>query len=896
MLLGRGAEQDRIDRILADCRQGRGAGLLLHGDAGIGKTALLDHAAAGAGGMRLLRTEGIESEMDLAFGGLHQLFLPVLDLVDGLPLPQATAMRAVFGLGDHVVEDPFVIGLGVLSMLSRLGADAPLLCLIDDVQWLDQPTVDALTFAARRLGTEAAALLFAARDGAPGSSAHGLPTLHIGGLDRAAAASLVTGLLPSVAETIIEQAHGNPLALLDLPGALTPAQRAGQLGPLALPEGPSTLPGRLQDSFARQIGLLPDATRVALLAAAADDTGELPLVLAAAGRLGAALEDLEPAERAGLVSLSSRTLRFRHPLVRNAAYQGAPLVRRIAAHEALAATLDTDRHGHRRAWHLAAAATGPDERVAAELEHVAEWAGSRQAMASASAAYERAAQLTEDPRRRARRLVRAAQKAAEAGQDVRAGILADQVPLPLTDPGTAADLSRVRAVVELGYGSPATAGRILLDSADAVSPSRPDKLASLLTDAVHAALSAADTALIRRIADRDPELPVPAVPALLLSGRIPEALDTLHTLVTACGPSRTGLMNRLMTGIYCQLTGDHETAHEIATAAVELCRSRGISGWLPTALHLLAVAEVSLGRFDGARAHASEALRLADHHDLDHRAAHLRSVLAVPAAVRGDEETTRSLTDKALDYTRPRGVGQGTATALWALGLLELGLGRAHEALGHLDEALAAAGHPVLAHHLLPDLAEAAVRAGCPERAVEPARRLADWAAATGHPAPTAAAHRCAALTGAGTEAEHHFESALRAHASGSGFERARTELAYGEWLRRMRRSVDARDHLHEALTTFEQLDARPWAGRARAELRAAGGNQDTSGDGADIRISRLSPQEREVVRLAATGATNRQIATRLSLSPRTVGHHLYRAFPKLGIGSRSELAALLAS
>ncbi|WP_327111577.1 LuxR C-terminal-related transcriptional regulator [Streptomyces sp. NBC_01341] len=764
------------------------------------------------------------------------------------------------------------------------------------MQWLDQPTVDALTFAARRLGAEAAALLFAARDGAHGSVAPGLPTLHIRGLDRTAAASLVTGLLPPVAETIIERAHGNPLALLDLPGALTPAQRAGQLGPLALPEGPSALPGRLQDSFARQIGRLPEATQVVLLVSAADDTGELSLVLGAAGRLGAAVEDLEPAERAGLVSVSSRTPRFRHPLVRNAAYQGAPLVRRIAAHEALAATLDTDRHGHRRAWHLAAAATGPDERVAAELEHVAGWAGSRQAMASASAAYERAAQLTEDPHKRARRLIGAAQKAAEAGQDVRAGLLADQVPLPLTDPGTEADLARVRAVVELGHGSPATAGRMLMDGTEAVSRSRPDKLASLLTDAVHAALSSADTDLIRRIADRDPDLPVPAVPALLLSGRVPEALDVLRTLVRACGLPRTGLMDRLMTGIYCQLTGAHETANEIATAVVELCRGQGISGWLPTTLHLLVVAELSLGRFDEARTHASEALQLADHYDLDHRAAHLRSVLAVPDAVRGDEETTRSLAEQALAYARPRGVGQATATAPWALGLLELGLGRAEEALEHLGAALAAAGHPVLAHHLLPDLVEAAVRAGCPERAVEPARRLADWAVATGHPATTASAHRCTALTSTDDDAEHHFESALRAHASGSGFERARTELAYGEWLRRMRRRIDARDHLHEALTTFEQLDAHPWARRARAELRAAGGNQDPSGGGADIRISRLSPQEREVVRLAATGATNREIATQLFLSPRTVGHHLYRAFPKLGVGSRTELASLLSS
>ncbi|WP_327667067.1 AAA family ATPase [Streptomyces sp. NBC_00485] len=894
-LLGRSAEQRRIERMLTDCRQGASSSLLFHGEAGIGKTTLLDYAAQRADGVRVLRVEGIESEMELAFSGLHQLFLPVLDVIDRLPTPQAAAMRAIFGLTEDAVHDRFTVGLAVLSMLSEIGADAPLLCLVDDVQWLDRPSADVLTFVARRLRAEGTVMLFAARDGAHGSVAKGLPLLHVEGIDREAAAALIPGLPPHVAEWIIDQADGNPLALIELPTALTPAQRAGQLSPLALPEAPSSLRGPLQDALAGQIGRLPEATQTMLVVSAADDTGDLPLVLSAARRCGAAIEDLEPAERAGLVSLSGEVLRFRHPLVRYAAYQGSPLARRIAAHEALAATLDTARHAHRRAWHLAAAATGPDERVADELEHVAEWAGSRQAMASASAAYERAAQLTEDPKRRARLLISAAQKAGEAGQDERCGALADQVPLPVQDPGMAADFARVRAVVELGCGSPAAAGRILGECADLIAPSRPDKLASLLTDAVHAAFSSGNAALIGEIAARAPDLPVLAVPALLLNGEVPGALNSLRELVRACRLPGSGLMDQLMTGIYCHLVAGHAEAHEIATAAVAVCREQGISGWLPTTLHLLAEAELALGRFDQAHAHAAEGLRLADYYALTHRAAHLRAVLATLAAVRGREEETRSLAEQALEYTRPRSVGRGTANALWALGLLELGLGRAQAALEHLEAARQKAGHPLLARFLLPDLAEAAVRAGHPERAKEPARRLADWAAAVSRPPVAAMAHRCAALTGPDSEAEDHFAAAVRLHADGGDFERARTELVYGEWLRRLRRNIDARDHLREALETFEKLGAKPWARRARAELQAAGETHDAAGP-TDGRISRLSPQEREVVRLAATGATNREIATQLFLSPRTVGHHLYRAFPKLGISSRTELASLLAS
>ncbi|MFI5639582.1 AAA family ATPase [Streptomyces goshikiensis] len=889
---GRYAERERIERLLADARRGASGVLLVHGEAGIGKTALLDHAAEQAHGVRVLRVEGIESEMEMAFGGLHQLFLPVMDLVDALPEPQAAALRSAFGLSGEGVRDLFGVGLAVLTLLSEAAADGPLLCLVDDAQWLDQPSVDMLAFAARRLRAEGVVMLFAVRDGAPGAAVKGLPRLLVEGLDRADAAELVAGLPPYVVDRVIEEARGNPLALIELSAALTPAQRAGRLGPSVLPDAAAGLPSRLQDGFLERIRRLPEAAQLVLLVAAADDTGDLAVILRAAGRLGAAVEDLEPAEHAGFVLLSGEALRFRHPLVRYAAYQGAPLARRIAAHRALAGALGEAGQAHRRAWHLAAASTGPDETVAEELERVAEWADSRQAMASASAAYERAARLTADPGSRARRLVSAAQRAADAGQDERCGALADQVPLPLEDAGVAASLARARAVVELGYRRPGAAARILVDSADLTGAERPEMTASLLTDAVHAAFCAGDAALIEEIALRSPALPVLAVPAGLFGGDVSGGLEALRALVDA---PADGVMDRLMTGIYAQLTGRHAAAREAAAALVAHCRDQGVSGWLPTALHLLVQTELSLGHHEEASARAAEALQLAEYYDLAHRAAHLRAALAMPAAVRGEEERVRTLTGEALEYTRPRGVGRGTADALWARGVLELGLGRAGAALERLEAAGEEVGHALLRLPLLPDVVEAAVRAGRPERASQAARSLGEWATALGQGALAASARRCLALTGPDDEAEEHFIAALALHEGGSDYDRARTALLYGEWLRRLRRQIDARGQLRAALDGFERLGARPWADRARTELGAAGGETGLSVH-EDGPISLLSPQEREVVRLAAAGASNREIGAQLFLSPRTVGHHLYRAFPKLGISSRTELADLLAS
>ncbi|WP_137994425.1 helix-turn-helix transcriptional regulator [Streptomyces vilmorinianum] len=985
MLYGRGREQDQIAHMLSRAREGASSALVIHGEAGIGKTALLEYAVEAAGAGRVLRTVGIESEMELAFGGLHQLLRPVTDRLDRLPAPQAAALKAVFGLTGEAVSDRFTVGTAVLTVLSEVAGDGPpLLCLVDDVQWLDQASLDALAFAARRLHAEGVVMLFARRDGARGAGAQiaGLPRLPLTSLDAAAVDALLTDRVADLSsysrDRIIEQAQGNPLALLELPAALSADQRAGQLNPVTLPAALSSPSSRIQEAFQEQIGRLPDATRAMLLVAAADDTGDLGLVLRAAARCGAVLEDLEPAERATLVRLTENTLSFRHPLIRSATYQDASLARRFAAHRALADALDADgngdhhtadhhtdatadqgadhhtdatadqdadhhtdrqadatadqhadQHADRRAWHLAAATTGIDEHVADEMAGVARRAGGRQGTASASAAYERAAQLTADPARRARFLAAAAITSAEAGQFQRAAALADRINALALDPVTLAGFARVRAIVELDRGSPRQATRILLECADRIDD--PADLVPVLAEAVHTVRASGDRELMAEVAARLPA-----------SSSDTSAYATMRALTGSLADAGTdrparprprrepqpqphpqppieeaGFAAGVLAATHHQLLADHGAVLETAIAGVRDCRAQDAVGWLPGILHLLAQAQLALGRYEDAGAAATEGLTIAEQFGRDHRATYLRATLATLAAVQGDQERCRDLGEAALHHAHAHGIELAAAHAQWALGLLDLGLGQAESALEHLEAANARLSHPALSVFVLPDLVEAAVRAGRRDLAEEPVARLDEWARAARGPAAAALARRCRALTGAaegahgtqgaqegqgtteaeGTgEVEGHFTAALSLHDEGSTqpFERARTELLYGEWLRRARRRTDARRHLRNALEAFEELGAEPWAHRARTELKATGETVDQDGDASGL-LARLSPQEREVVRLAATGVTNREIAARLFLSPRTVGHHLYRAFPKLGVSSRADLPGLLA-
>ncbi|MBL1110357.1 AAA family ATPase [Streptomyces sp. 5-8] len=900
MLYGRGAEQDRVDQLLSRARKGESGALVIHGEAGIGKTALLAHAAqrTAEGHGRVLRTVGIESEMELPFGGLHQLLRSVADRLDPLHVAQASALRAALGLTGGPAGDRFTMGAAVLAALAEVASDGPLLCLVDDAQWLDGASLDALTFAARRLHGEGVVMLFGLRDGVRADAVTGLPRLHLQGLDPLAVHTLLADRVPDLSPfargRIIEQSCGNPLALLELPAALTAEQRAGRVNPITLPAGLVTPASRIQESFQEQVRRLPDPTRTMLLVAAADDSGDLDLLLRASTRLGTTLEDLEPAEAATLVQLTEHTLTFRHPLVRSATYQDAALARRVAAHRALAealaehpaGTLGTpatgnthaDRRADRRAWHLAAATTGTDEAVAEAMEEAAIRAGGRRGAAAASAAYERAAQLTADPARRTRLLAAAAFTSAEAAQFPRTAALTDRIDALALDPATFTDLARVRAIVELDQGSPRRAAHILMECADRIrsSPDRDSDLAAVLAEALQAAQSSGAADLIAEAETRMAALPADSAPG-------------------------AGFPERITAGGRAQLRADHVAAHREAAACVRDCRAQHVIGWLPTSLHLLAQAQSAIGRYQEAGAAAEEGLAVAEEFGRNHRGTYLRATLATLAALRGDGERCTTLATAALAYADPHGINLAAAHAHRALGLLALGLGRAEDALAQLEAADARVDHPTLSAPLLPDLVEAAVRAGCRDRTAEPMSRLEAWASAAGQPAATALLHRCRALTEASngsarTQAvAEHFAAALHAHTDGpvQPFEHGRTELLFGEWLRRERRRTDARHRLHAALETFETLGALPWASRARTELQAIG--EPLSPDTATRSpLARLSPQEREVVRLAAGGATNREIATQLFLSPRTVGHHLYRAFPKLGITSRTDLPSLL--
>ncbi|GAA2844584.1 LuxR family transcriptional regulator [Streptosporangium fragile] len=879
MLRGRDAEQAVIDRLLAQCRAGRSGALLIRGEPGIGKTALLGYAADAADGMRVIRGTGVESEAELPFAGLHLLLRPVLDRAAALPAPQERALRAAFGLASVEAGDRLLIGLAVLSLLSELAEDGPLLVLVDDAQWLDRASVDALLFAARRLDAEGVTVLFAAREP---FVAPGVPELPVRGLDPAAAAALLgADINPVVRYRVLAEARGNPLALIELPAA---APSDGTALPLT---------SRVQDAFLGQVRVLPEATQGLLAVAAAEDTGDLDVVLRAAARFGDFLEDLHPAERAGLVRVDEGTMTFRHPLVRAAVYQGIPPSLRLAVHRALADVLDRPEDADRRAWHLAMAATGPDEEVAAELERTAVRASGRSGYAAAATAYERAARLSAEPRAQALRLTLAAEAAAWAGEADRAASLAERGSRRLVSlagrTGEAREtelrvrLTHVRATADFLRGSPHTAYEALLAGAAAVSGGR---AARMLMQATHSAWYLGAPELDRAAArlgalDLPPDDPmapvVEFVTAVLSRSEAPPSLTGVvararqagagdpRDLVQACG---VGLV-----------AGQDEEVGEVAAALVAESRALGSIGVLPALLFFLAETELFGGRPRDALTTATESLRIARDAGQGQWVSQMNGFLAYHAALEGDEERCARHADEAL-----MGGVAGARWALWARGVLDLGHGRVEVALSRLEPF--AGGHQVAETRCVPDLVEAAVRFGAPERVAGAFARYREWARTTRRPWAESLVLRCRALL---EDAEEHFTAALEL--GGRPFERARTELLYGEWLRRARRKADARTHLRSALETFERLEAGPWADRARTELGATGSAAPAAP--APGVLARLTPQELQIVRLAAQGLSNRDIAAQLFLSPRTVGYHLYKAYPKLGVASRSELGAI---
>ncbi|MGA4996109.1 ATP-binding protein [Nonomuraea bangladeshensis] len=883
MLYGRAGEQAAIEDLVEAARAGRSGGLVLRGEPGIGKSALLDWAAEYCTGIgvRVLRVTGIETEADLAFAGLVQLLWPVQEHLDALPGTQADALRAVLGSGGAGARDRFLSGLAVMSLLAHLADDGPLLCLVDDAHWLDHATAEALLFAARRLTEEKVALLFAARE--EGFAAAGLPEIRPSRLSQEDAERVLAhrGLTPAAREQVIAESEGNPLALIEFSSERRRYHAAA---------GPIPIADRVLASFRSRIALLPDKTRLMMLMIAAEGRGDLPMLLSAADALGVGPEDLEEAEKAGLVEVSAAAIAFRHPLIRTAAYQGAPLARRIAVHRALAdAATDDDC----RLRHRAAATTSPDEGLAVALTRAAERARGRAAFAAAAGLWEQAATYTPRPRDRAVRLGHAAALALSSGHADHAAGLVGQAEDLLDDPTSLATLTEIRAAVEFERGKGRSAARLLMERCPSADPVG---AVPMLRTAAGYAWLCGEAEVIRGAAARLPAMGTqdPMIQGLahLVDDDYARGLPLLaqfvaHTLPDVTGQAPGTLLEgaTIRWAAFCAMVmADDDAAAALAGAEVARLRRQSLVGALPQVLQDLAGVHVQAGRHRDAEACIAEAVELARHMGMHQRVPRLHSVLARAAAIEGDEQRCVRLAGDQPD--------SGGMVGLAALCLLDVGLGRYERVLERLE---AAARGPLRHLTMLvtagAEQVEAAVRLGEPERAEEPLRRLEAWARAGRQPWAEAVSARCRGLL---SDDEDDYLRALAAHRRADRpFEQARTELVYGEWLRRARRNTDARIPLRAALKTFERLRAAPWRARAEAELKATGESVLAAQPTAADPLERLTPQELQVVRLARDGSTSREIATHLFLSPRTVEHHLYRAYRKLGIRSRRELARL---
>ncbi|MEO3834448.1 LuxR C-terminal-related transcriptional regulator [Nonomuraea sp. B10E8] len=893
VLHGRSAEQAAIDDLLSGARSGCSGVLVVRGEAGIGKSALLEYAVDQAADMRVLRSVGVEAEAALAFAGLHMLLGGFVDRLGVLPGPQAAVLRGAFGLAVAPAGDRFLAGLATLSLLSEVAEERPMLVAVDDTHWLDRASVDALLFAARRLEAEPIAVVLTARDGHRFTTP-GLPELRLSALDRTAGAAVLAeharDLAPHVRDRVLAEAQGNPLALRELPAAMTPEQRAGEAPAVSFATGTQSVASRVEESFGDRIQVLPERTRQLLLIAAADEGGDLGLVLRAGERLGAGVADLEAAERDRLVRVNAGRLVFTHPLIRAAAYRVATFSQQLAVHRTLADLLGEDLA--RRAWHLAAATTEPDETVAAELERTAEAARSRGGYAEVAAAYQRAAQLTPDPGRRAMRLVAAARTAGFAGQGALATDLAEQAGPHVSDPRARAQLAWLRvfiaheqerpppvvelaeAAMELGKQSPHDSVFMLLEAMAAAWTTDRDRE---VRDVINCSSPVADghfgrvTEAVSGMGAEEPQNPVRIL---------------LHEIGDS---SDRPIWQRQSTLYWTLWAGDLENAVAGLTQLLDHCRSTGMIGLLPRVCLHLGRGHLFLGRHRDARATSEEGLKIAEDTDRPHFAAHLSGLLACVAAIEGDEAGCReAIGDVLAGEPTERGI-----ESRYAMDLLDLGLGRYEAVVHRMAETLH--DPAICLTNTLVNQVEAAVHAGRRDLAKNAAARFGTWAEVAGRPCAEAMELRCRALLADGAEAGRLYARAVQLHREDRAqpFERARTELLYGTWLRRDRRRNDAREPLHSALEIFERLRAKPWAERAGAELRAAGEARQAQAAAPDL-LDRLTPQELNVVRLAAKGLSNRDIGARLFVSPRTVGYHLYNAYPKLGVASRTELIRML--
>lgn len=902
MIVGRDDELRTITDLLAASRSGQSQVLVLRGEAGVGKSTLLRAAAEQAersGDMTVLSCAGVESEVQLAFSGLHQLLGGVLDQLDNLPTVQAKAVRGALGLSEDPASD-LLVSAGVLTLLAAVAEERPLLILVDDGQWLDYASSGALLFAFRRLLAEPIAVLVALRDPDPHAVDTGdLPELRLQGLSPDAASALLGELgwhgPSSLTETLLDLTLGNPLALTEL----IRNNDADRLADGVALAGMVPVSARLHTAFCNGVSELSRDARSMLLVAAADESGNRHTVLGAARRLGVQPAALDELERGSLIVTDDHSLRFRHPLIRSAVYQDAESSTRAAVHQVLGDELTVAGQAERATWHHALACDGPDERLATALEQHAEAAGSRGGSATVAAGLQLAARLSTTGDGRNRRLTAAAFAATHAGQLRLAETLIDQVLAEHPDRATTIRLARLRGLNELDSGDPSIAYAQLTYAAQNLPPGASAEAASILLLASDAAYHADRTddaaAAGRRIAELDGGLYGQLGSWLgdAAEGRLPGS-ETSPREVAALAEHAFGPYDPR--GIFWPAVigwlGPHERqARDFGVEASRKLRSAGMTGALPPLLSMLVDLEYRLGLWSAGRAHADEGLRFAHEAGQQTRLADLLALRARLAAVWGDHTACRRDSDHALAVAVRHGNRAATANATWAAGLLALTDGDAATAYERLFE-LHSPGGPCEHRHVLraavPDLVEAAVRVGHHDMAAAVVETVAPWAEGSTLPWAHAHLHRCRALL-AGVDADEHYQLALST-VGDRPFDRARTALLYGEWLRRDRRPVAARAQLKLAVQLLDALGAVTLADRARAELRAAGGSTERVRAPA---AATLTPQELQVAQLAATGLSNREIAHQLFLSPRTVGYHLYKVFPKLGIAHRGQLRGL---
>ena len=902
MLHGRQIERARLAELIDRATSSRGGALVVRGDPGVGKTALLTDAAHRSAGLTVLWTQGIESESPLPFAALQRLLRPVMEHLAHIPALQADALRRAFGEYEATQADRFVAFVGTLSLLADAAESRPVLCVVDDAHWLDAASAEALLFVARRLEADRIALLFGAREGdLRRFDAPGVPDLTLAGLEAEAASALLSersGVAVSdvVRDELMARTGGNPLALVELPAVLSGEHLAGAVGlPSQLP-----LTQGVERAFLDRCRRLPADSQTWLLIAAADDSGRIGVIQRAAHVLGVDATAGEDAERSGLVSVTGHDLALRHPLVRSAVYAAATSADRQRVHRALAEALTDSGDTDRRTWHLSLATDDVDETLAAALDVVARNAERRGGHEAAGAAAERAADLTTEPDARARRLFAAAFSAWKAGDTARARARADRAVRHAIDPRLRADIERLRGRLEWNVGSLEVGQRIVMDAAVEVAPSDIERAVEMAMLATTLAGFGPGAGLAAQPAFR-PELPADASPRLrcfaallegqqqLQAGALAEAATSLRGAIRRGDdlPPDADLLSNM--GIAAFHLGDDEAGERNYARLLAWARAQGAAATMAFALSRLPFAQLPAGRWAPAGAAAHEAAELARGIGQPSLTALPLAWLAILAALRGDAAAATHLDElERVQGTYALGVVTGVVADLvaWTRGALSAQSHDAAAALHHLSRI----GHPILQRLAALDRVEAAVRADATGLAQQWSDDLLEFGTAVGSGWACAAGHHGRALAGGRDDPEESFLAALAFGDDARPIDRARTQLAYGEWLRRRGRRVDARTHLRAALEAFDDVGAGPWAERAREELRASGvtaRKRDVS------TVDNLTPQELQTARLVKQGLSNREVAERMYVSPRTVEYHLSHAYQKLGVRSRVELAQL---